>query len=126
MSDLLQLAARVEDAVGPSLVLDRDIALALYPRAAAIPGNEARILVWDGNGRTHLTVKPYTALLDAAMTLRLEGWHVSMMTECDQNDSAAVCLTENEEPCRDVVGRGVNMITSLIAACLRAREVTHG
>lgn len=71
---LLSLAERVETASGPSLVLDRDIALTQYPDARALPNNDARISVWDGNGRTQLTVKPYTASLDAAMTLVDAEW----------------------------------------------------
>ncbi len=68
----------------------------------------------------------YTASLDAAMTLVPEGWHVGMLTECAEDNSPIACLTENEEPCRDAVGKGVNMTLSLVAAALRAREEDRG
>lgn len=63
----------------------------------------------------------YTASIDAAKTLVPKGWHVGMLTECDEDDSPSCCLTENEEPCRDAVGRGADMTLSLVAAALRAR-----
>lgn len=63
----------------------------------------------------------YTASLDAAKTLAPKGWHVGMLTECDEDDNPSCCLTQNEEPCRDAVGRGADMALSLVAAALRAR-----
>lgn len=62
---LLALADACENAEGARFVLDRDIALAVYPRAKPVVGNDARVSVWDGNGWTQLTVKPFTASLDA-------------------------------------------------------------
>lgn len=63
----------------------------------------------------------FTASLDAAKTLVPKGWHVGMLTECDEDDSPSCCLTQNEEPCQDAVGRGADMALSLVAAALRAR-----
>jgi len=80
--ELLALAARCEAATRPSLLLERDIAIAIYVDAWPIAGNEARVSVWDGNGRTQLTVKPYTTSLDAAMTLVPEG-HTVQMSDWD-------------------------------------------
>lgn len=65
MSDLIK---RVEAASGPDREIDRDIALAVCRGAKPID-QDVRISVWDGNGRTKLTVKPYTASLDAALLL---------------------------------------------------------
>lgn len=66
--DLQRLVERIEAATGPCIMLDRDIALAVYPGAKSID-QDVRISVWDGNGRTKVNVKPYTASLDAALSL---------------------------------------------------------
>lgn len=88
VGELVALAARVEALTGPSLIADRDVALAIYPDAKPVPGCDARISVWDGNSRTQLTVKPYTASLDAAMSLvpdecvwTLSSGHCKMSTD---------------------------------------------
>ena len=78
--DLIALAERIEAAEGPSLVLDRDVALAILPNEKTINGCDARVSVWDGNGRTQLTVRPYTASLDAAMTLVPGNEDIAMAT----------------------------------------------
>lgn len=119
---LLALADRVEAAEGANLVLERDIALAIYHSATALTGNDARISVWDGNGRTQLTVKPYTASLDAAMTLVPNGW--AWMAGCDPGDGYFATLMPTDES--GIVAHGVNCnaatpALALCAAALRAR-----
>ena len=96
--DLQRLVERIEGATGPSIVLDREIALAVYPGAKPVAQTDARISVWDWNGRTQLTVKPYTASLDAAITLVREGWtHGYRWNEKHQN-ARALCEFIPEPP----------------------------
>jgi hypothetical protein len=68
-----------------------------------------------------ITLPAYTRSLDAAMSLVPQGWHVGVLSECDEDDSPYCCLTENAEPCRDASGTGVDMTLALTAAALRAR-----
>lgn len=81
MSDLLSLAERCEQATGPELAIDEEIAAAL---AGAV-----REVQRDGHTAYHCgtrwvsigTVAAYTASLDAAMTLVPEGWHLYLTHE---------------------------------------------
>lgn len=63
----------------------------------------------------------YTHSLDAARKLIPPGWHIGMLTECDEDSEPYCCLTENEDPCRDATGKGATLTLSLLAAALRAR-----
>lgn len=135
---LLALAVRVEGLSNP----DREVDLDIY---RLISGKKFR---WAEFGGAHpdqrqiavedlpehfasdpfwidraeiIKTPAYTASLDAAKTLVPKGWHVGMLTECDEDDSPSCCLTQNEDPCRDAVGRGADMALSLVAASLRAR-----
>lgn len=103
MSGLLELAARVEAATGPERELDEAIQTAVFDRPT---------------GRRY----DYTGSLDTALSLKPNGWHVGILTECDEGSAPHACLTENEEPCRDATGDGATMALSLVAAALRARE----
>ncbi|PZU65205.1 hypothetical protein [Sphingobium sp.] len=109
---------------------DRDTLLALAERVEGLsnPDREVDVLVGaningtiDVPGVLGCYFPAYTASIDAAKTLVPKGWHVGMLTECDEDDSPSCCLTQNEEPCRDAVGRGADMALSLVAASLRAR-----
>lgn len=125
---LLALAERVEGLSNPDREVDAEVAAALRT------GTEHRwadnFPEWEGrsDGRVYLETggpsfpaPAFTGSLDAAKTLVPKGWHVGMLTECDEDDSPSCCLTQNEEPCRDAVGRGADMALSLVAAALRAR-----
>lgn len=119
-AEIIALAERVERAEGPSLVLDRDVALAIYPGAKPVPGVDARISVWDGNGLTQRTVKPYTASLDAAMSLVPEDWHLSL----SMGRINIVTLTEDSDdpvaPARVFEASASTPALALTAASLRA------
>ncbi|QJR01770.1 hypothetical protein HH800_05900 [Sphingobium yanoikuyae] len=114
---LLALAERVEALSNPNAEIDGDIVMAL----GLLNFDTHRLLLF-ADGQMAPAISPaYTASLDAAKTLVPKGWHVGMLTECDEDDSPSCCLTQNEEPCRDAVGRGADMALSLVAASLRAR-----
>lgn len=127
MSGLLKLAERCEAATGPSLALDRDIALLIYTGARLVPGNDSRVSVWDGNGRTQLTVKPYTASLDVAMTLVPDGAPWSLNDPANADGSRSVFGYASR--CHAFVVGGPNPhdygatpALALCAAALRARD----
>ncbi|WP_313230208.1 hypothetical protein [Sphingobium yanoikuyae] len=114
---LLALAERVEGLSNPDREMDELIGMAIGLKNTMRIGHELL-----GNDRVvPVNCPAYTASLDAAKTLVPKGWHVGMLTECDEDDSPSCCLTQNEEPCRDAVGRGADMALSLVAASLRAR-----
>lgn len=132
---LLALADRAEAAEGASLVLERDIALAIYPGAFAVHGNETRISVWDGNGRTQLTVKPYSASLDAAMTLVPDNALFTARTVWDGDRATGLANVSRYEvgSPKDALRRywmdehqtiGATPALALCAAALRARAET--
>ena len=114
-AEIIALAERVERAEGPSLVLDRDVALAIYPGAKPVPGVDARISVWDGNGLTQRTVKPYTASLDAAMSLVPEDWLWSV--EAYPNHAKAIARLPYDDG--DEM-RGATPALALASSALRA------
>lgn len=129
-NDLQRLIERIEGATGPCIMLDRDIALAVYPGAKSVAQTDARISVWDGNGRTQLTVKPYTGLLDAATTLVPEGcgWLVGWGQTRDDEPMGGAQITRHAR----FIGHSANYDTiadaeastpalALCAAALRAR-----
>ena len=139
MSDrdtLLALAERVEGLSNPDRSIDAEVAAALRITPGT-PGTEW-IKKWDGpfianpasHGEPGLVALQngcwwrafdFTASIDVAMKSVPKGWHVGMLTECDEDGNPSCCLTQNEEPCRDAVGRGADMALSLVAASLRAR-----
>lgn len=120
-SKLLALAEELEAADGPSLVLDRDIALATYPKARPMFGIDSRITVWDGNGWTQLTVKPYTASLDRAMTLVPEGWTFANLSQGDNRrwwcELRRGHLTSYDKV---AIGQQLNPLTPALALCAAA------
>lgn len=131
--ELLALAARVERLSNP----DREVDCLITDAIGGWPDGWAKHMPgMDGAPWAyHNPVLPmwqealtFTASLDAAKTLVPKGWHVGMLTECDEDDSPSCCLTQNAEPCRDAVGRdavgrGADMALSLVAAALLARAV---
>lgn len=116
---LLALAERVEGLSNPNRDIDRELAPLVFIRVVD-EGHPLGTCYYDEHHHGVL-LPAFTASLDAAKTLVPKGWHVGMLTECDEDDSPSCCLTQNEEPCRDAVGRGADMALSLVAAALRAR-----
>lgn len=96
---LLELAEQCEQAAGDSFDLNHAIAAALG-----------------------IASEPFTASLDAAMTLVGTDWYLSYLTERDEFNNARACFTEVAEPCRDAVGTGAYLELALCAAALRARS----
>jgi hypothetical protein len=105
-SNLLELAARCEKATG----LDREMEIAI-----------AVALEVGGKADVPINTPSFTASIDAALTLVPSGWHLGILTECNENDGVHACLTENDEPCRDAVGDAATLPLALVAAALRAR-----
>ncbi|WP_367347540.1 hypothetical protein [Sphingobium yanoikuyae] len=116
---LLALAERVEGLSNPNRDIDRDLAPLVFIRVVD-EGHPLGTCYYDEQHHG-VPLPAFTASIDAAKTLVPKGWHVGMLTECDEGDSPGCCLTQNEEPCRHAVGRGADMALSLVAASLRAR-----
>ena len=108
MTDLLELAARIEAASGPDREIDARIAVALRLGCRPnLPDDlEYLSLVRDDDfesagtywfhcrsGKSLRTSLPYTGSLDAAMTLVPEGWVVERLSIWPQESSATLCGT---------------------------------
>jgi hypothetical protein len=107
---LLKLVERCEQATGPNT----ELSFAIY---AAISGKDYSHIK---RSQRYLYGEPYTASLDAAMTLVPEGWRVRDFG--DWEDRWLVTLM-NEDTCETVEarsGRGLPSL-ALCAAALRAR-----
>lgn len=110
MTDLTELAKRVEAATGPSRALDHDVAVAIGERAS--------------NGAINVAAM-YTGSLDSAMTLVPEGWQYweVRMKRIGTDDPAAAA--EISRMIGDDVefenGYAATPSLALTAACLRAR-----
>lgn len=136
---MTSLAERVEEAMPDDEALETAIIAAMDPEWMA--GANVRFeqiktemkqreganfdTFWAARGdaiRRHCyPTRGFTRSLDAARKLVPDGWHIGMLTECDEDSEPYCCLTENEDPCRDVTGKGVTLVLSLAAAALRAR-----
>lgn len=104
MSDLNELAARVEAADGPNFALECEIWCALNPDAERRP------------------VPPnYTASLDGALSLvpELLAWHVS--SACPRDACAAI--ESGDDRVQDFKGRAFTPALALTAAALKARAM---
>lgn len=126
MSDLLELAARVEAATGPDRELDLLIAKALGFRAlhlAFIPGGSD--LAWDPRGSgCGFVVEHYTASLDAALSLVPEGLRIAAIAEQffeDLDHPWLVKLGFRDRAGGLPTAGGRTPALALTAACLRAR-----
>lgn len=127
MSDLLKLAERCEAAEGPNGDLDLDIHGAC---------NASK--VWTAEERTwmhlHGEFAPYTASLDAALTLVPEGWRLAALCErepwfcrLETLDFRSVTWGKGEDWITDItdgqeaMAKGSSPALALCAAALRAR-----
>jgi hypothetical protein len=74
---LIEIAERVEALTGPDHTLDGEILVAFHPKLAGTP-------------RAAAPYHRYTASLDAAMSLRPEGWRAGFeeSARCDESDKA--------------------------------------
>jgi hypothetical protein len=139
---LLELAERVEAAEGPDRESDLDIAQAvgLRPRHLKfIPGGSD--LAWDAeSGGCGFKIEPYTASLDAALTLVPEGWSVKLYAHPDGECHAEVYRLGEIIEAGDgtlmrpyaagcfpqEAGPSATPALALAAACLRARSTMEG
>lgn len=99
MTNLIELAARVEGLSGP----DREVDLKIMRWAMNIGGPAENAL-------------HYTASLDAAMSLVPEGWNVGQWRIIGKPDS---CRMWDDET--DIITSGSTPALALTAAALRAR-----
>lgn len=106
MTDLSELAARIEAAEGPSYALEIEIAGAMgRPVAASMPA--------------------YTASVDAALMLVPEGWHTFLVTE-DRHSHSWRWELRGGYGLR-AAARAATPALALACAALRAKEVSdHG
>lgn len=123
------LLARVLEGEGPDRELDAEIARMLLPSDAdAVTrsryGWSYRVFGPDGWDDEWLENKPYTASLDATLTLVPEGWHSLIGA---RPDWPWVQMWEFPLPCRKVPTTNAPTIQrALIAACLKARMEAQG
>lgn len=112
MTDMNELAAKVESADGPDRVLDYLIF------AATLPPNYAYL--WDPADSNHR----YTASLDAAMTLVPEGW--AWMVGCAAGVRFCATIMPTDES--GIEADAIDMFAAtpalaLCAAALRSRAL---
>lgn len=87
-ADLIALAARVEQAQGPDRELDAEI-------ARAIGWKESLSGRWwkpPGGDDWNFVLPPFTASLDAALTLVPEGWIFAVHSGDDRGPPVAYCV----------------------------------
>lgn len=137
---LLELAARCEAASGPERELDRDIML------VAVPCDRAPFRYWapmnenTGHGAVDVervyyaphcaqavAVPKFSASLDAAMSLRPDGWTIAQLGESDTGGWWAE-LRRGHRTSYDATAFGKQLenaspALALTAACLRARAL---
>ena len=123
MADLLELAERCEAATGPDRSLDTLIENALgIAKFERVPRSG-----FGGAEYERVTPKPYTASLDAALTLVPVGWDGALYLAAD-TIKPTVQLETPEMRARfsmdyeGVTGTAGTLALALCAAALRARE----
>ena len=127
MSDsatLLALAERCEQAAGPDRGWDAEIAVALFGGNViyGLGTDQWRRIEITGARRMNHPLPPYTASLDAAVTLVPEGWTWGRF-----HSGAVECMTLNG-PGNSILferGEGISTALALCAAALRARAAAY-
>jgi hypothetical protein len=132
MKDELEaLAARVEAATGASFMLDAEIGLAVFGgRRTDVDG----VIAVEGRA---MLVKPYTASLDAAMSLVPEGLRLTLSEWDDEKHLRpkgpwqAILSRPGCDASFDAMrgyrcDHAATPALALTAACLRARATTDG
>ena len=106
---LLALADRAEKATGP----DRELDAASKEAFGHIRDYAAD---WGPRGKDRPVAKPYTASLDAAMSLRPEGWRwVLRQATADECKGAFFCRLESGDFKSITWGKGGEYITDVIS-----------
>lgn len=134
---LLALASRVEAMRGPTCVVDVEIAIAVgcagensegATNIRADPDEDGWLLFEMAGEPCECCNRapPYTASLDAAMSLVPSGWKLRQMNfsaPCADDRSWHLNLHGGAEGQDCFVGRGATQSLALTAACLRALAV---
>ena len=110
-SDLSALIARVEAATGPGRELDAEIS----KRAGHA------VMYWDGEH----TARPFTASLDAAVSLVPSGHNWSLDMLCRDGNEARTFYGEHPNEI-DTEATGATPALALCAAALKARQAMEG
>ena len=125
---LESLLARVLEGEGPDLELDAEITrMLLPPDADAVTrsrhGWSYRVFGPDGWDDEWLENKPYTASLDAALTLVPEGlsWHAAMRKCLPPIRATGSVWVDNGQQYALFTADAATPPRALIAACLKAR-----
>lgn len=112
--------------MGDPMTKDKLVELAEACEAAKGPDRELDYAIWLEAGETPLTTNsdpPYTASLDAAMTLVPEGWRTSDFTQWENAEGAwSVMLlrTGFKHQAKDADAKTGPL--AIVAAALRARS----
>lgn len=116
MTDLNELAARVEALDGPDRALDKRIAITLK-----LPWDYAAD--WGPRGNYQPVAFPYTASLDAAMTLVPEHsvWHVSG----GSRRGGYAVIESGDDKVPDFKSAASTPALAICAAALRAKAASH-
>lgn len=119
MTDLLKLAERVEAATGPDRELDAAIMCA---RGASWVTDGMAFYGERGNYTAAVPVQPFTASLDAAMTLLEQGWGYEQRRPSDEAGHSTCRATIWWVPNfpEKQFGKGATPALALTAAALRA------
>lgn len=115
------IAERIEELEGPCREMDCLIENAL---GLAVFDRDPRVIYGDAEYNRR-EPQPYTASLDAAMTLVPEGWRVSDLYEFENGNATAAVRASN--PAR--MERSKECATPALALCaaaLRAQEAHNG
>lgn len=123
MTDLLELASRVEALTGPDREVDAEIARLTNSQGSYL----ADCLGWDDVGHAIMRAGPlhYTHSLDAAMTLVPDGWKLRQMNfsaPCADDRKWHLNLHGGKVGEDTFVGRGASPALALTAAALLARH----
>jgi len=112
---LLELAARCEAATGADRELDAAVRLLLQ--------HNIKVVIDWMPGYTPPSTLAYTGSLDAAMTLRPDGWtvgHLAGPFDRSMGGIGSICILERIEPYVRAEGTAATPALALCAASLRA------
>lgn len=132
---LTELASRVERLTGPCRETDALIDVAVrggpgagfpawiytnFPTWRVRAGGRVEVVHTDGTGGVHWTPKPYTASLDAVMTLAAEGYYIIAIHQMPNGWIVKIGSRSNDqEPVIDE--EHTSLTHALCSAWLRAR-----
>lgn len=126
---LLAFAERCEQAAGPDRELDAEISVAVGRHETHVERRccgTTKLLPWrgDGTGSYNIDCRPYTASLDAAVTLVPDGWGYELR-QGYSGYRKPVCRTWNGLGIWNDGPAASTPALALCAAALRARAAAY-